>query len=354
MDLLRYSALKEQGDVTSCAPTLAAITGAVLGQLSPIQQSACWFAFKERLASAPWETGNWVGISNPPAGTNITPGASNSLCVRDGTTWRCGVCCQFTVPAGASQARFQIWGAGAASGSGCCCGGSPFGGSGAFASIIIPVAAGDSYTLCAACAGSCYCAHGVQNNQGCASFVLGPRLCGFCAEGGCHGLVCWYGCINPGRSGGGARISTNCYAGACGPSICNGGGDFCSYSCLNMGSSPITFTASPSTFFGCATNGTPAQGLNGMWPCFGCVNTGFAFGSRHPPIYGFESVSQCTICSGGYGGFSGAGGAVQYRADNNNYMRFPGAGGAMTSPCGGCSVPNSDSGRFGMVCVTWW
>ena len=352
MDLLRYSAIKEQADVISCTPTLGPIAAAVSAQLSPIAQSACWFTWKERLAQAPWNTGNWVGISNAPAGTNIAPGAPNSLCVRDGTNWRCGVSCAWTVPTGATNARFQIWGAGAASGSGCCCGGSPFGGSGAYASIIIPVTVGDSYTLCAACAACCYCTR-PSNNQGCASFVLGPRLCNFCAEGGCHGLVCWYGCINPGRSGDGARISTNCYAGACGPSICNGGGDFCSYSCLNMGTAPITFTASPSTFFGCATNGTPAQGLNGMWPCFGCTNTTFAWGSTHPPIYGFESVSQCTNCAAGYG-TGAAGGQAQFRADTVNFMRFPGAGGAMSSPCSGCNAPNSDSGRFGMVCVTWW
>ena len=347
MDLLRYSAVKEQADVIACAPTLAPIAGAINAQAAPLTQSACWFAGKEKITIAPWNTGNWGAISNPPAGVNITPGAANSLCVRDGTTWRIGVCCQFSVPAGASNARFQIWGAGAGSGSGCCCGGSHFGGSGAYASIIIPVTPGDSYTLCAACAVCCYCGW-TGPYIAPASYVTGPRLCNFCAEGGVLNHLCWMSCIRPSFPN---RISTNCINTSCGPVYCNSGGDFCStgYGTPHTYGS-LTPVAACNTFYGCATNGTPAQGLNGMWGCF-CSNTSAVVIATHPPIYGFENVSQCQLQPANSGW---VGGAMCYRADNVDFMRYPGAGGSVTNPRGGCNSPNADSGRFGMVCVTWW
>lgn len=344
MDLLRYSAIKEQADVISCTPTLAPITATINSIVAPIGQSQCWFAFKERITNTPWDTGTWAGISNPPVGTNLTPGAANSLCIRDGTTWQAGATCTFTVPAGATNARFQVWGAGAGSGSGCCCGGSHFGGSGAYASIIIPVTVGDAYTLCAGCAAQCFCCR-PGPYQSCSSWVQGPRLCNFCAEGGCLSHVVWICCMRPSSPG---RLSTNSYGYSCGPCFCNSGGDLCASAPHTYG--VLTPVAAPNTFYGCATNGTPAQGLNGMWGCF-CSTTYGNFCGKHPPIYGFENVSQCTLAPAASGH---SGGAACYRADNNNFMRYPGAGGAMTNPCGGCNSCNSDSGRFGMVCVTWW
>lgn len=350
MDLLRYSALKEQTDVISCNSGLPSATAAAGAGASVNQQALCWYTYKERIANYPWDTGNWVGISTAPATVNTAPGAPNSLCVRDGSTWRIGVCCQWTVPAGAGLARFQIWGAGAGSGSGCCCGGSPFGGSGAYASIITPVSAGEQYTLCAGCAACCYCCW-TGPYQTCASFVTGPKLSNFCAEGGCLGLVAWQQCHSASRAGAGQRINNNNYACTCGPAVCNGGGDFCSYGCLASGPGGISWVAAPNTFYGCSTAGVAAQGINGMWSCF-CTDTNGGLTTRHPPIYGFETLSPCNIlcvnCS------YASGGAKCFRADSFDFMRYPGAGGGPTNPSGGCNSPNSDTGRFGMVCVTWW
>lgn len=89
-----------------------------------------------------------------------------------------GNCCLWTVPAGATTATFQIWGAGG-NASGCChgacCAVGYFGGSGEYKFVKMRVTPGQTYTLCAggaALTGSCY---SYQEQSGCNSFVCGSN-----------------------------------------------------------------------------------------------------------------------------------------------------------------------------------
>lgn len=117
---------------------------------------------------------------------------TNSLCVYDQSGYyRCGASCTWTVPAGATKAKFEVWGAGAFGGAGRCCGGSGgFGASGAYATVIIPVTPGCQYLMCSGCSACCnvYCTQG-YTGQGGPSYVTGYGLTNFCAESGCHNLI---------------------------------------------------------------------------------------------------------------------------------------------------------------------
>lgn len=326
----------------------------------------------------PWDPSNWSYIPRLPGsastsdpGTDPATGTAYSgfkVCA----TYLCtGYCCSWTVPAGASIARFQMWGAGGGSGSGCCCGGSPGGSTGAYASIIVPVTPGDTYTLCAGCANMCWgpwyqC---TQNMAGSASYVTGPNLCNVCASGACGNLWCrlaydmgatyWLnGCCK--------WTSPDCFAG--GACICNGSSDFCFYgSCATCGY--INFSASKvSTYYGCYNGSFPntditknfgtivagIPSLNG----FMCFDTNMYGVHCHPAIYGFESTSACCECF-----TSSCGGPSLYWCGMTNCRMFPGAGGNLNTLYGGCTARcdtwygsgycGGDRGRSGMVCVTY-
>lgn len=134
----------------------------------------------------------WAAI---PCFTDYTGVAGTTLCVWDTACadFYIGKCCQWTVPAGVTTVMFEVWGAGAASGAGTCCGFAPPGMPGAFAQTIINVQEGDVFTLCAGCAVQ-YCAYCTQGcvSQSNPSFVcsasVGPSGVCFCicARGGCH------------------------------------------------------------------------------------------------------------------------------------------------------------------------
>ena len=103
--------------------------------------------------------------------------------------YRCGSQCNWTVPSGVTNVQFQLWGPGGGTSSNCCCGGNPFGPSGAYAVVQMDVTAGDVYCLCGGCA---YCCCGRQTTPGICgtpTFISGPGLC-ICADSGiscyCH------------------------------------------------------------------------------------------------------------------------------------------------------------------------
>jgi hypothetical protein len=152
------------------------------------------------LNTTPWCCNLWANIPTLPS---VTGGTT----VYDNTTGNgnCGVCCQWTVPAGATYARFQIWGAGAASKGNLCCHLSMWGGSGAYASVILPVVPGCQYTLCAGCAAFCcyYCTQGTDTaGGGCMSYVTGYGLNNFCADGGDPSAANWLTRVAQGSNGG--------------------------------------------------------------------------------------------------------------------------------------------------------
>lgn len=115
--------------------------------------------------------------------------------IAQATCWSClnqdnqeNCCLAFIVPDGVTTATFEIWGGGGAgAGSLCCMVGSP-GASGAYSKITISVNEGDRYCTCFGSATSCSSAN--TGCQGCNTFVEGPGLDNFCAEGGVGGVSC--------------------------------------------------------------------------------------------------------------------------------------------------------------------
>ena len=263
---------------------------------------------------------------------------------------RCGCCCQWTVPGGVTCARFQIWGAGGGSGTGCCCGGSPNGGSGAYASVIMPVTSGQQYTLCAGCAYCCYAERSQMTADGYPSYVQGPGLTNFCAEGGESNIFC----EAKTRCTRGPGIQGVCkFMGSC---ICNNGTDYCSHDNETPGvgypdnrrEAAYQSTANCKTHFGTVSAGSTIYGLPGQYSYFA-----YDFGSnelclRHPGMYGFVNCSCCSAC------MSNENGGCCWQACYCQAMCcIPGAGAWGYSTCGGDNHGCSDIGRTGMVCVSY-
>jgi hypothetical protein len=303
-----------------------------------------------------------------PAGSGWTTGFK--VCDTSGF-FRCGACCAWTVPAGVTCARFQLWGAGSSSGAAGCCGGAPFGGSGAYASVIMPVTAGWAYTLCAGCAFCCYGSWNTQSNSnGCASFITGCNLTNFCAMGGI-GNICtqlldrnvYY--FVTGTVDSIPACTTLAYLGYC---LCATGSSFCStaistpYShggtlCCTSGfasepHSMLQMYHSSATVYGTAVGGT-VYGINGAYSEF-CANPHCMCGyMKHPPIYGFGSSSQCSFA------FTASTGGGNYCSASSSFgavtpsLQIPGAGGFAMQTNGGCVSVCGDAGRMGMVCVSY-
>lgn len=137
------------------------------------------------LAAANGVQRNWTtyhGGYNIPSPNQLMTGAAGVITVGETTTYSSanGCCCLWTVPAGVTQAQFQIWGAGG-NGDSCnasvCCAFSQSGGNGEYTYVLMGVQAGQQYTLCAGggiatTMGNCYsyCAY-----DGCNSFVCGAN-----------------------------------------------------------------------------------------------------------------------------------------------------------------------------------
>lgn len=93
----------------------------------------------------------------------------------------------WTVPTGATDIMFEIWGAGGSGAVSCCCSYGAPGGSGAYAYKRLTgdqVVPGAQYQICIA-QSTCYTTS-KAGRRGCPSYVLGTNLSNFCAEGG-HG-----------------------------------------------------------------------------------------------------------------------------------------------------------------------
>jgi hypothetical protein len=101
-----------------------------------------------------------------------------------------GCCCLWTVPSGVQKVTFELWGAGG-NGNGACSNGRCQHYSGAqggyYNSKTIVTKAGCEYTICAGGVYPCLSNECVACN-GCASYVTGYNLSGFCAIGGRSGI----------------------------------------------------------------------------------------------------------------------------------------------------------------------
>lgn len=287
---------------------------------------------------------------------------TSSLCVYDNTNYfRCGKCCNWTVPAGATKAKFELWGAGSGSGAGICCGGSPTGASGAYATIIIPVTAGCQYTLCAGCAHSAqsYCTAWCGDLSGCKSFVVGYGLTNLCADGGCFNLmraqIIRNRLCGPSADGSCCMFKApRCCASAVGVNIC--------------GPSCLTLTTCIFGHYLCQQASLESCGIIPVMP--DCLSTfyGTPFGYASmlggacwdTNYYGYDIAPPTLTAVNGYT----AGGCCCYswssgtccgtRAQACCQIRcFPGAGGTPTHVMGGSLELYGDWGRTGMIKVSW-
>lgn len=313
-----------------------AFAKASLSLRSEIGEPATLNAF---LAGDPERSASWPTLI-PKLNT------ANALCVYDTSPlFRSGACCLWTVPAGATKVRFELWGAGSGSGAPICCGHYPWGPSGAYASVIIDATVGCQYTLCAGCAHCCNLCCGAANDvSGCKSFVTGHRLTNFCAEGGC-GQYCTVMCYaNPAQPLYNCRYQGrgNCVAGMC---ICSGWSMCFSNSCASCGVLPRAFVPTR-TFYGTATGGT-VVGFPSMASadCFdtnnyGCICSTMTLlpNGTVSTIYcdSYDSANCCgPRCAGCVG------------------RQVPGLGGIWTHAMGGGTGICGDWGRTGMVKVSW-
>lgn len=303
-------------------------------------QAVALEAALETLNTCPTDTTIWsiIPLLSDPVGC---------LCVFDPSgNFRCGASCTWTVPAGATKVQFQVWGAGAGTGSGCCCGGAPFGATGAFATVIIDAVPGCTYTLCAGCAFCCYARRSQHTVVGSSSYVTGYDLTNFCAAGGCAGVFRSMQLLH-GSSCCRYQAASRTSSGAC---ICNSGTDYCfSNSCATCGEIP--WTPDPDlTYYGTSTTGT-VYGLPSVHSK-GCFDTNHFGYFIHPPV-----ISPChtaqpdSCCCMTFSSGSCCGGCRCLAA--TGVLCYPGAGGFGTHMMGGATEWSGDAGRAGMVRVTW-
>jgi hypothetical protein len=290
--------------------------------------------------AGPHQANLWCLIPTLPA-TGCAWSAGLKVCDTSGY-FRAGACCQWTVPVGVTCARFQIWGAGAGTGYGCCCAFTTFGGTGAYASVIMPVTAGNTYTLCSGCA-LCCCATagGTNDTDGCPSFVVGVGLTNFCAEGGEGSLYCQL--TTRGVLGGNCMFLGGCIC--TNNSVCWGGTSSGVGAPLCCFDNMFPMISSCKTYYGSATSGT-VYGIRGSFgsiavSCNGTVRV------QDAPVYGFSTLSCCCCI---YACNSVSGWCLSACA---GYRQYPGGGGSALFQCGGSNGEAGDSGRMGMVCVSY-
>lgn len=366
VNTLRNTTLPAQ---RTCFINLANTNGRNAGQALAIANACKQANFGIRLTcdlqTRPWDCRSWSSIPtlNNPLGTIRVCDATTSCAAGQ---LRCGATCTWTVPSNATFARFQVWGAGAGSHNMCCCGVGLWGGSGAYASVILPVTPGSQYIMCAGCAQCCIMRDaGPTSGGGCSSWVTGPGLCNFCADGGEASMYCML-LRSFGGTGGYCVLSNvgglinKCNKGTVyGYCMCSGGGFCWNNNC--SGRDAIPFTTSCRTWYGCVTN--PSRGCHfviGAPGMFNSVNTActgdgvdgwqseVCLSLTHPPIVNLtcdaccRSLSVSTTCAASCHGHIHCG-----------VFPFPSRGGAPSMVGGGCDNCGGGIAGGGLVIVEW-
>ena len=268
--------------------------------------------------------------------------------------FRCGYGCNWTVPSGVSRALFQSWGSGGGTGSNCCCGGAPFGPSGAYTVIEMDVTPGEAFQVCTGCAYCCYAYQTTNGYCGGNTCICGSNfdLCTL------SGLACFADWQTAARSHSGrkfdgttntAEIPSGDQNNLCGVYQCSGY-NFCwdsSNDCLE-----IDFVYSDQRTWSVACLPTSRNaccfGIPSMYPY---MKVGSSLGNNQTktcpaPVYGFENCTCVFTWSNGSSCFG-----CNYTGCN--HRQIPGSGGAAGSVFGGCQACGGDSGRMGMVCISW-
>ena len=311
--------------------------------------------FAELFALTPTNTSLWSCIPRLTSGTSFNVCSTSADFVG-------GACCLFTVPGGVTRIHFQLWGAGSPSGPVMCCMNSPFGDTGAFTSVILCGSFGGcQYTICAGCSHNCYgCAYcnTWSTAGGCPSFVTGFGLTNLCAEGGADSYV---GCTMADHfcdytaTFGGITVPNCCrykHFNCSGSCLCFTGMSFCTF-CATGGCIPVNNSGRKG--YGSTSLGTvysiPSLHSGGCVTFDGGVCTTFfappVISETHTVRTGSECVAchnfNLTTCCCGGCFFKACCGIFQW----------PGAGGFASAAHAGAICIQSDTGRMGMVRVTY-
>jgi hypothetical protein len=307
--------------------------------------------------------GNWygVGISPNVQGARLSNTNFIKVCGASGA-WACGLgaSCTWTVPAGATQVKFQVWGAGMGSNPACCCGGAPFSSTGGYAEMVISATPGEQYSICAGCSCQRSCCSNETPGCGCASGVTGPGIC--CLQGsgvGCYTANCNNMNFMRCQIGVGSACYRfqNPYCTDSGPCWCSQN-EYCfSNSCATCGVVPAYPACCEPTSQSCATltraiKDGPQHVMFGIIGG-GCLDTNNYGYHVRPPIInsdtGLQFTDGCTIQTFSSGSTCGGCNGWQWGAS----AWHPGHGGAGTHVMGGDNTHKGDYGRAGMVQVSW-
>lgn len=282
----------------------------------------------------------------------IGAGYSNSLkvCAVDYNVGA-GATCTWVVPVGVTQAKFQVWGAGSGTNPGCCCGGSSFGGNGAYSELTIGVTAGDSYSICAGCSCSMCCCSSSAPGYACMSGVTGNGICCLKADGASYCNSTAFNYTTMATVGGCCCRFQNPYCTTSGSCWCSYG-EYCGGSCATCGIMPIHPDCTNSrTWCACGT-ATKEIYKNGFNPLHGggCLDSNLYGYHLRPPALDSDTCKAYTggcVCAtftseSCHGGYLGA-----------SWTRHPGMGGASTHVMGGANSHYGQPGAGGMVKVSW-
>lgn len=296
--------------------------------------------------------GDWDSdISNFTNSWNLIPAMDSptgSLCVMDydSAYWRCDRSCNWSVPSGVTEAKFQLWGPGSGTGANCCCGGAPYGPTGAYMTFTKTVSSGQVYCIHTGCAYCCCASMTTPGVCGSPTCLNGPGLTGVCVDSGCSCWGRWWSDL------GWPLWSNDCDAptlDGCSVNSCSGW----NY-CWDTGNdnTEIPFAYSSSTGHGTFDSSVSAETvhiINGMWPYLKIGQDNHQVCNITAPVYGFvNKMTGCrpTTYSSGQGHCLSA---------NQGYHQYPGQGGAFSYACGGSGATSytGDYGRAGMVCIQW-
>ena len=304
----------------------------------------------------------WYGVGGSfPQGSRISNSNYLKVC---GGSWRSGegATCTWTVPAGATCARFQVWGAGMGSNPGCCCGGSNGGSHGAYAEMTIKVTPGDQYVMCAGCACSIMCCSNVTPGYGCMSGVTGNGICclkadgEFCYNGNCYNLSCTR--VKSGHAGASCWYWGSTYCTNSGHCWCSYS-EYCAVGCSTCGVVeiyPNCWTDGGGQFCNCATTACVitdggCYGHRGLYGG-GCTDTNhYGYHVRAPVIDADTGLmfadNQGCFC------FYFTSGTCCGGTLATGWTKHPGMGGTATHVMGGANQFYGEYGTGGMVQVSW-
>lgn len=281
------------------------------------------------------------------------------------TNWKYGAgpeTCTWTVPAGVVCAKFQVWGAGIGTNGGCCCGGNPFGANGAYSEAVMKVTPGDTYSVCAGCSCQRYCCSNSPPGEGCMSGVTGNGICCLKADGAfCYNANCVEMNdmrVKSGFAGGQCHKNMNPYCTSSGPCWCNYS-EYCfDNSCATCGMVPVYPGCCYTQYCSCINDSCKISGKDGPgrghYGIHGgtCVDTNNYGFHMKPPIIDSDTGSPWSQgCGCNCQTFTSGSccGGCSYR----DHSYHPGHGGAGTHVMGGTTNHFGDSGRAGMVQISW-